>query len=116
MTHVREFITFKIFKRSQSVEVKFVWQISRPTVNCASLDRFLNGPFVKTGCCQVTQNRPIPKKNFCPIPWQAAEIIGGLLAKESQSYRHPRVLSIRVGENFSCLISINSLLTSLAGG
>ena len=39
---------------------------------------------------------------FGPIPWQAAEIIGGLLATESQShrvtelqsYRHPRVLSI----------------------
>ena len=28
-----------------------------------------------------------PKKIFGPIPWQAAEIIGGLLAKESQSYR-----------------------------
>ena len=27
---------------------------------------------------------------------------------ESQSHRHPRVLSIRVGEIFLCLISINS--------
>ena len=57
-----------------------------------------------------------PKNNFGPIPWQAAEIIGGLLATESQSHRvtesqsnrHPRVLSIRVGEKFFCLISINS--------
>ena len=45
-----------------------------------------------------------PKKNFGPIPWQAAEII---LATESQSDRHPRVLSIRVGEIFCCLLSIN---------
>ena len=28
-----------------------------------------------------------PKKNFGPIPWQAAEIIGGLLETESQSDR-----------------------------
>ena len=27
------------------------------------------------------------KYNFGPIPWQAAEIIGGLLATESQSHR-----------------------------
>ena len=30
-------------------------------MNGASLDRFLNGPFVKTGCCQTTQNGPILK-------------------------------------------------------
>ena len=30
-----------------------------PLVNGASLDRFLNGPFVKTGCCQTTQSGPI---------------------------------------------------------
>ena len=50
---------------------------------------------------------------FGPIPWQAAEIIGGLLSTESQSDRvtesHPRVPSIRVGEIFLCLISIYSL-------
>ena len=28
-----------------------------------------------------------PKNFFGPIPWQAAEIIGGLFATESQSYR-----------------------------
>ena len=50
------------------------------------------------------------KNNFGPIPCQAAEIIGGLLATEWQSYRHPKVLSIRVGEIFLCLISINSLI------
>ena len=41
-----------------------------------------------------------PKNFFGPIPWQAAEIIGGLLATELQSDRHSRVLSIRVGEIF----------------
>ena len=63
-------------------------------MNGASLDRFLNGPFVKTGCCQTGKNGSILK------------IIGGLLATESQSYS--RVLRIQVGENFLCLISINS--------
>ena len=54
--------------------------------------------------------------NFGTIPWQAAEIIGGLLASESQNHRvtelqsdrHPRVLSIQVGEFFLYLILINS--------
>ena len=54
--------------------------------------------------------------DFGPIPWQAAEIIGCLLDTELQSHRvtelqsdkHPRVLSVRVGEIFLCLISINS--------
>ena len=46
------------------------------------------GPFLgKTGACQTAQN--------------------GLMLK-LQSHRHPRVLSIRVGKNFLCLISINS--------
>ena len=31
-----------------------------------------------------------PKKIFGPIPRQVAEIIGGLLATELQSHRHPR--------------------------
>ena len=38
-----------------------MWQISRPPANGASLDRFLNGPFVKMGCCQTAQNGPILK-------------------------------------------------------
>ena len=42
------------------------------------------------------------QKKFGPIPWQAVEIIGGLLATitEPQSHRHPRVLSIQVGKKF----------------
>ena len=71
-----------------------MWEISRPPANGASLDRFLargTGP---------TEHQPKKKKNwdilFCPtgpknffgpIPWQADEIIGGLLATESQSCR-----------------------------
>ena len=48
---------------------------------------------------------------FGPIPWQAAEIIGGFIGHkvtELQSDRHPRELSIQVGETFFSLISINS--------
>ena len=43
-------------------------------------------------------------------------LLFGLRVAESQSDRHPRVLSIWVGEIFLCLISINSQLASLAGG
>ena len=35
-------------------------------------------------------------------------VFSSLLATELQSYRHPKVLSIQVGEIFLCLISINS--------
>ena len=43
-----------------------------------------------------------PKKNFGPIPRKAAEIIGGLLASESQSYRmtDTQVYSVYGGSNF----------------
>ena len=32
-----------------------------PPANGARLDRFLNGPFVKLGCCQMAQNGSILK-------------------------------------------------------
>ena len=51
-----------------SNQIKAIWQLSRGEIcvanlkaNGASLDRFLNGPFVKMGCCQITQNGPILK-------------------------------------------------------
>ena len=62
------------------VEVKFVWPISRPPANGESLKNYFNG----------------------------GHFFIGHRVTESQSYRHPRVLSIRVGEIFLCLISINS--------
>ena len=50
-----------------------------PPANGASLDRFLNGPFVKMSRGHFYKKW---KYFFGPIPWQAAEIIGGLLAIE----------------------------------
>ena len=66
-----------------------------PSVNGASLDSFLMANWTIYS-------------NQVPNPIAAAEMIWGLLATESQSDRHPRVLSMRVGEIFWCLISINS--------
>ena len=43
-----------------------------------------------------------------PCKWCESEYLINLITIESQSYRHPRVLSIWVGEIFLCLISINS--------
>ena len=42
---------------------------------------------------------------FGPIPWQAAEIIGGLLSTESQT---PKGTQYTGRWNFLCLISINA--------
>ena len=41
-------------------------------------------------------------------PLRMVRVWTGFLASESQSDRHPKVLSIRVGEILLCLISINS--------
>ena len=67
-------------------------------MNGASLDGFL-----KMGCCQTAPIWPILEffgsgisKNFGPIPGQAAEIIGGLLSTELQSYRVTESQSDRV--------------------
>ena len=64
-----------------------------PPANGGSLDRFLNGPFVKTGCCKTAQNGPILKifdQNYLKFMILILIIL------------------IRVGEIFLCLISINS--------
>ena len=77
-------------------------------MNGVSLDRFLNGPFVKTGCCQTAQKGPILKKIWSEL-FKIKIRLGSFLQKntESQSDRHPRILSIRVGDICLCLISLN---------
>ena len=59
-----------------------------PPANGASLDRFLMANWaIYTNLVAGKQLKVGNVENFGPIPWQAAEIIGGLLATELQSDR-----------------------------